>query len=431
MSYGICRVQKVKAAAVGAMQYHNDRMPGRHSNEDIDPSRTHLNWELTPHRDYESEVAERIERGRRSGRKLRKDAVVLVEGIMTASPEFFRGKSDDDVRRWALDCCRFAESEFGRENIVHFTLHVDEETPHIHFGFVPLKDGTLAWKNFFPSKVAMSKFQDRFYEQVSERWGLERGEKRRPGENARRHKSVREQKAATIRALNAEAEERSERVHRLAEEQADLAPKVAAERAALEAARAERERVEAETARELADAARERDRMRAEAEEARRRLESVQGEAVELESFEKKGLGELAALATVRGIGERERAAEAAVGRERERAGRLAVALADARRGLRDLARRVTALVGHATDAVRVALRLPERGAPARHFEYERLWRNRDGEVRETPERGTPLSSQDLIASLDSILGEAETDSRALNDMMPGRTVARSKSWQR
>lgn len=428
MSYGICRVQKVKAAAVGAMQYHNDRMPGRHSNEDIDPSRTHLNWELTPHRDYESEVAERIERGRKSGRKLRKDAVVLVEGIMTASPEFFRGKSDDDVRQWALDCCRFAESEFGRENIVHFTLHVDEETPHIHFGFVPIKDGSLAWKNYFPSKVAMSKFQDRFYEQVSERWGLERGEKRKPGENARRHKSVREQKAATIRALNAEAEERSERVHRLTEAQSDLVPKVAAERAALEAARAERERVEAETAREIADAARERDRMRAEAEEARRRLESVQREAVELESFEKKGLGELAALATVRGLGERERAAEAAVGRERERAGRLALALADARRGLRDLARRVTALVGGVTDAVRVALRLPERGAVARHFEYERLWRNRGGEVPGTPRDVDAPSSQGLLSSLDEMIEQARASADIQNEMAPGTG---GRTWQR
>lgn len=35
MGYGICRVQKVKAAAVGSMQYHNDRLPGEHSNPNI------------------------------------------------------------------------------------------------------------------------------------------------------------------------------------------------------------------------------------------------------------------------------------------------------------------------------------------------------------------------------------------------------------
>ena len=44
MSYVIARVIKVKSAAIGAMQYHNDRAPGEHLNPDIDPERTHLNY---------------------------------------------------------------------------------------------------------------------------------------------------------------------------------------------------------------------------------------------------------------------------------------------------------------------------------------------------------------------------------------------------
>ena len=46
MSYVIARVIKVKSTAIGAMQYHNDRAPGEHLNPDIDPERTHLNYEL-------------------------------------------------------------------------------------------------------------------------------------------------------------------------------------------------------------------------------------------------------------------------------------------------------------------------------------------------------------------------------------------------
>lgn len=38
--YAILRVQKCKGAAIGAMQYHNDREPGKHTNPDIDQSRT-------------------------------------------------------------------------------------------------------------------------------------------------------------------------------------------------------------------------------------------------------------------------------------------------------------------------------------------------------------------------------------------------------
>lgn len=218
MPYGICRVKKIKAAAVSAMQYHNDRLPGEHSNPDIDLARSGENREYIDHGDYKVEVGNRIEEGRKSSRKVRKDAVVLVEGLITASPEFFEGKDAGEVDRWARDCLGFVESEFGAANLVHFTLHLDETTPHIHFGAVPLKDGSLSWKKFFPSKIAMSKFQDRFYEQVSRKWGLERGEKRQPGQKTRRHKDVSEFKAAQVRELDAEIARKTDRLESLQQE---------------------------------------------------------------------------------------------------------------------------------------------------------------------------------------------------------------------
>lgn len=49
--YAILRVQKCKGAAIGAMQYHNDREPGKHANPDIDQTRTRLNREMRPHVD--------------------------------------------------------------------------------------------------------------------------------------------------------------------------------------------------------------------------------------------------------------------------------------------------------------------------------------------------------------------------------------------
>ena len=56
--YAILRVQKCKGAEIGAMQYHNDREPGKHSNEDIDPTRTPENKEFVKHGSYRAEVAE-------------------------------------------------------------------------------------------------------------------------------------------------------------------------------------------------------------------------------------------------------------------------------------------------------------------------------------------------------------------------------------
>lgn len=176
MGYGICRVQKVKRSAVGSMQYHNDRMPGEHSNPNIDPDKRKDNVEFIEHGSYRAEVNDRIERFRKSGRKVRKDAVVLVEGVMTASPEFFEGKSRDEVMAFFKDGFDFVKSEAGEENMIHFTVHMDESTPHAHFGFTPIKDGTLAWKKFFDGRAALKGWQDRFFEKVSEPWGLKRGE---------------------------------------------------------------------------------------------------------------------------------------------------------------------------------------------------------------------------------------------------------------
>lgn len=209
--YAILRVQKCKGAEIGAMQYHNDREPGKHTNPDIDPTRTRMNREMCPHADYEGEVQARIDAGYSGTRKVRKDAVRLVEGIVTASPEFFDGASDEEVRGFFDSAFEFCREEFGESNMVHFTVHMDEETPHAHFGFVPLRDGKLSWKGFFPDKAALGAMQDRFYERVGALYGLSRGEKRGDGEPVRRHKSVAEYKAEN-RRVQAELDEKSERL---------------------------------------------------------------------------------------------------------------------------------------------------------------------------------------------------------------------------
>lgn len=203
MGYGICRVQKVKRSAVGSMQYHNDRMPGEHSNPNIDPDRREDNAEFIEHGSYRAEVNDRIERFRKSDRKVRKDAVVLVEGVMTASPEFFEGKTTAEVMAFFRDGFEFVKSEAGEENMIHFTVHMDESTPHAHFGFTPIKDGTLSWKKFFDGRAALKGWQDRFFEKVSEPWGLERGEQ----DTGRTHKDAAQMRRDAEREISRLREE--------------------------------------------------------------------------------------------------------------------------------------------------------------------------------------------------------------------------------
>ena len=219
MGYGICRVQKVKAAAVGSMQYHNDRLPGEHSNPNIDHSKRDDNAEFIKHGSYRAEVNDRIERFRKSDRKVRKDAVVLVEGVMTASPEFFEGKSRDEVMAFFRDGFDFVKSEVGEGNMVHFTVHMDESTPHAHFGFTPIKDGTLSWKNYFDGRDALRGWQDRFFEKVSKPWGLERGEK----DTGRTHKDAAQMRRDAEREIK-ELDKRKECLRQEVEEMEAATP---------------------------------------------------------------------------------------------------------------------------------------------------------------------------------------------------------------
>lgn len=104
-----------------------------------------------------------------------------------------------DIEQWAMDCYEFMAKKFGAENIIDFVVHLDETNPHIHCLIVPLtRDGKLSYTDLFggshsqakaradkdgtkPSyRKGISDFTNQlhsdFAAEVSEKWGLERGE---------------------------------------------------------------------------------------------------------------------------------------------------------------------------------------------------------------------------------------------------------------
>lgn len=198
--YGIFRIQKVKSTGIEAMEKHNNRA-WECRNGDIDKSKTTENVELCQQPGSYSDTIQSMIDARYTGKRaVRKDAVRLVEGLITASPEFFEGKSREEILEFFKDSLNFAEEEFGFQNLVHFTIHFDEKTPHAHFGFCPLtEDGRMSAKAWFNGRTALRKLQDRFHERVGEPWGLERGESVEDTE--RHHKSTVEMKRNEIEEL--------------------------------------------------------------------------------------------------------------------------------------------------------------------------------------------------------------------------------------
>ena len=50
--------------------------------------------------------------------------------------EIFADK--EKSKEWIKENYKFLAKEFGKENIVRFTLHLDEKTPHLHAVTIPL-----------------------------------------------------------------------------------------------------------------------------------------------------------------------------------------------------------------------------------------------------------------------------------------------------
>ena len=107
-------------------------------------------------------------------RKIRSDAVKALGVIMTGSHQRMKEIEQDSTlfKEWKKANYEFACYEFGKDNIVRMTLHLDEKTPHFHCVFVPItKDGGLSAKHYINGKKTLRDLQDRYAQRMS-RFGL-------------------------------------------------------------------------------------------------------------------------------------------------------------------------------------------------------------------------------------------------------------------
>ena len=183
MSYSIVRVSKVKSGAnTTGIQKHVQRENNNYENEDIDHSKTHLNYDLVNDnkQNFNNLIEEKIEQNYTSKRKIRTDAVKHIDGLITSDNEFFNNQTPEDTKHFFEQAKQFLEQEYGKDNLLYATVHMDEKTPHMHYGVVPITDdGRLSAKEVVGNKKALTEFQDRFNEYVKQRgYDLERGQSR-------------------------------------------------------------------------------------------------------------------------------------------------------------------------------------------------------------------------------------------------------------
>lgn len=112
-----------------------------------------------------------------AGCKRRKDSVLMVETLITASPEFFEAITQEEHRKFFERAVQFIKDEIGWQNIISAAVHMDEKTPHMHISFVPItKDKRLSAKDIIGNQKKLSDWQTKFHEYMAELWpDFERG----------------------------------------------------------------------------------------------------------------------------------------------------------------------------------------------------------------------------------------------------------------
>ena len=175
--YAILRFAKYKGPEISGIEAHNERTKEKYeSNPDIDPTRSHLNFHLIkPERKYRAESERQI---KEAGCRTRSDSIRVVKALVTASPEFFKGKKKADMKAYFQEAVDFIKQHQSPETIISAVVHLDEKNPHMHLCFVPLtEDKRLCAKEIVGNRKKLTEWQDKFWEHMVKKYpDLERGE---------------------------------------------------------------------------------------------------------------------------------------------------------------------------------------------------------------------------------------------------------------
>lgn len=187
MSYAIVRNEKLTRAEVNGKGTHNDRKAKNHTNKDIDPTRTHLNYYIKKNNYTYTKEFDKLRKEQHLAGHLRENSIIMCQMIFTSDQEFFDRIGDEETKRYFDECYKFIcnYKNLGEENIISAVVHLDEGTPHLHLVFVPVvhtKDKEnkpvkkICARDFWKGRDSYRKLQDAYFEYVkSKGFDLERG----------------------------------------------------------------------------------------------------------------------------------------------------------------------------------------------------------------------------------------------------------------
>ena len=187
MSYAIVRNEKLTRAEINGKGTHNDRKTKNHSNNDIDPERTHLNYYIKKNEyTYTKEFDKYLKENNLQGH-LRSNSIIMCQMIFTSDQAFFDRIGEQETKRYFDECYKFIcnYKNLGEKNIISAVVHLDEGTPHMHLVFVPVvhtkdKEGNeidkICSRDFWKGRNSYRTLQNNFYDYITlKEFELERG----------------------------------------------------------------------------------------------------------------------------------------------------------------------------------------------------------------------------------------------------------------
>lgn len=170
MGYAILRTQKLKSKQeVRRSLKHSFRAQ---ETPNADPNRTLENTHIGAKDTLDA--LQKIDA--RLPEKIRKNGVLVIEYLITASPEDMQGKTRPQQDAYFSDAHQWLQDLHGKENVVYAGIHRDETTPHMYAYIVPIDSkGQLNCRAFLGGAKALSGMQTDFADRVGKKHALQRG----------------------------------------------------------------------------------------------------------------------------------------------------------------------------------------------------------------------------------------------------------------
>ena len=206
-NYAIMRFQKYKVGSVANVerhQNHRERLSNRKHPERENQNRTWKRNDETMTQTIKKAIKEQE---RETGRKVRKDANVLCEFVLTFSPEM---EDKINLPIWVQANFNWIKETFGKGKLIRADLNCDETTIHIHcFVIMTDEQGRFNSSRFFNKKSQVIALQDSYAEKMAP-FGLARGESKEITQA--RHQTLHEWHKAESERLEKELQEMANNV---------------------------------------------------------------------------------------------------------------------------------------------------------------------------------------------------------------------------